>query len=79
MFVQVVSLVGNMITQVFSLAFRFFNGLGAVPLIFGAFSVLTIYRFLLSPLFGHSSVGSIGSLSDKIYSGKKENSSRGKE
>lgn len=59
MFGQVLNLVANMISQVFALSFRVLDSLGGTEFIFGAFSVLTIYRFLLSPLFGRSGVNRI--------------------
>lgn len=75
MFNQVVSVVANMITQIFNLAFRLFDGLGATGLIFGAFSVLCIYRFLLAPLFGHSAISTIDSVTAKVVSNKRDSGS----
>lgn len=67
---DVVNVVANVITQVFSLSLNVFRGLGALDLIFGAFSVYTIYRFLLSPLFGRSAVSNLDVVTSKVYSGR---------
>ena len=49
---QVLPIVGNLITSCVDLVFSIFNRLGAFSLVFGAFIVWTIHRFLLRPIIG---------------------------
>lgn len=49
---QVLPVIGNLITSCVDLVFSIFNRLGAFSLVFGAFIVWTIHRFLLRPIIG---------------------------
>lgn len=52
MVAQVLPVIGNLISAVLDLFFDVINRLGAFGLVFGAFIVLTIHRFLLVPIIG---------------------------
>lgn len=51
---SVLPVIANMITSVLDLFFDIINQLGSFSLIFGAFIIFTIYRFLLRPIIGGS-------------------------
>lgn len=63
---DVISVVTNMFTQIFSLFERLFTSFGITSYLLGGFFIWTAYRFLLKPIIG----GGVGS-SDKARRGKK--------
>ena len=54
----------NMLGDLLSYAFIMYDKVGALPLMFGAFMIFTIYKFILQPILGGG--GSSDTASKKV-------------
>lgn len=52
MVAEVLPTLANMFSSLITYCFQLYERLGALSLVFGAFMIYTIYRFILQPILG---------------------------